>query len=196
MMFVETATTLVKVATMIMITAAYLSFLDAKRGLSLDYNNWVNVRLRRLTDKCLLRHCSLGFSYLAVQKISPNLQPSIKLQLGFISEVTIQIQPEHISQNLWNGTYLSKMRAGKMNLRHIVAVAPVNWNATQMLGTNVEPTNTPHINRQVMSENRRVSCATGEAFGNMKESRLRRSEKFKRGNQHDVHCVADANHGL
>ena len=39
-MFVETATTLVKVARMIMITAAYLSFLDAKRGLSLDYNNF------------------------------------------------------------------------------------------------------------------------------------------------------------
>ena len=53
-MFVETATTLVKVARMIMITAAYLSFLDAKRGLSLDYNNLVNVRLGRLTDNAYL----------------------------------------------------------------------------------------------------------------------------------------------
>lgn len=53
-MFVETATTLVKVARMIMITAAYLSLLDAKRGLSLDYNNSVNVRLGRLADNAYL----------------------------------------------------------------------------------------------------------------------------------------------
>jgi hypothetical protein len=132
MMFVETSTTLVKVATMIMITAAYLSFLDAKRGLSLDYNNSVHVRSGRLEDSGYYIILLLNYSNLAIQKISPNLQPSIKLQLGFISEVTIQIQPQHISQNLWNGTYLSKMRAGKMNPRHIVAVAPVNWNATQM----------------------------------------------------------------
>jgi hypothetical protein len=86
-------------------------------------------------------------------------------------------------------TYLSKMRAGKMNPRHTVAVAPVNWNATQMLGTNADPMNTPLVNRQVRVENRIVSCAIGAAFGNRKESRLRRSEKFKRGNT-NMMCTA------
>lgn len=157
MMFVETATTPVNVAKTIITTATYLSLLDPKRGLSLDYNNSVHVRSGRLEDNAYYIILLLNYSNLAIQKISPNLQSSIKLQLGFFSEVTIQIQPEHISQNLWNGTYLSKMRAGKMNPRHIVAVAPVNWNATQMLGTNVEPTNTPHVKRQVRSEKRRVS---------------------------------------
>lgn len=86
MMFVETATTPVNVAKTIITTATYLSLLDPKRGLSLDYNNSVNVRSGRLEDNAYYIILLLNYSNLAIQKISPNLQSfyqvAIRVYLG------------------------------------------------------------------------------------------------------------------
>ena len=88
-MFVETATTPVNVAKTIITTATYLSLLHPKRGLSLDYNNSVHVSSGSLEDNAYCIKLLLNYSNLAIQKMSLNLQPSINLQLGFISGVTI-----------------------------------------------------------------------------------------------------------
>ena len=79
--------------------------------------------------------------------------------------------------------------AGNMKPRQTVAVAPVNWNAIQMLGTTVEPKKMVNIRTPVMRVNRTVSWASGGAFEKRIESTLRRSEKFKRGNTNMI-CSA------
>jgi hypothetical protein len=51
---------------------------------------------------------------------------------------------------------LSKTRAGKMNPKQTVAVAPVNWKTIQMLGTTAEP--------KKMEQMRKHGCVGYQTF--------------------------------
>ncbi|GFY85979.1 hypothetical protein Acr_04g0007170 [Actinidia rufa] len=69
------------------------------------------------------------------------------------------------------------MAAGKMNPTETVAVAPVNWSASQMLGTKLAPRKMKPIRAAVTEKNLRLSKAIGMAYGKKRPSTLRRREK-------------------
>lgn len=76
-----------------------------------------------------------------------------------------------------------------MNPRQTVAVAPVNWNTIQMLGTTAEPKKMQQMRKAVMREKRTVSCARAVALGKRMASRLRRREKLSSGKT-NMMCTA------
>lgn len=69
------------------------------------------------------------------------------------------------------------MAAGKIKPTAMAAVAPVNWKASQMLGTKLAPRKINPMRAKVIKKNLRLSYAMGVANGNRSSSRLRRREK-------------------
>lgn len=63
------------------------------------------------------------------------------------------------------------MAAGKMKPTAIAAVAPVNWKASQMLGTKLAPTKINPIKAAVIKKNLLLSYAIGMAYGKRRPSR-------------------------
>lgn len=60
-------------------------------------------------------------------------------------------------------TYLRAIAAGKINPTETAAVAPVNWKASQILGTKLAPTKINPMRAAVTAKNLRLSNAMGMA---------------------------------
>lgn len=67
------------------------------------------------------------------------------------------------------------MAAGKIYAMHTVAVAPVNWKTSQMLGIKIAPKKVREMSPMLINENRQLSETKGLAEGNRRSSMLRRS---------------------
>lgn len=73
--------------------------------------------------------------------------------------------------------YLNAMDAGKMKPIQTAAVAPVNWNASQMLGIKFAPRKIIPISATVINANLRLSNTRGLADGKRSPSRFSRRAK-------------------
>jgi len=72
-------------------------------------------------------------------------------------------------------THLRVMADGNMNDKHAAAVAPVNWNISQMLGMKFAPKKEATIRTIVIDANLKLSRTKGLDDGNMRPSRLIRT---------------------
>lgn len=72
-------------------------------------------------------------------------------------------------------THFSAMAAGKIYPMQTVAVAPVNWKTSQMLGIKIAPKKIREMRIMLINENLRSSEAKGPAEGKRRSFVLRRS---------------------
>lgn len=71
-------------------------------------------------------------------------------------------------------SYFNAMAAGRMNPRETAAVAPLNWNASQMLGIKFASTKTTKMSVKLMNAKRHFSESKGLAEGKKRPSTLTR----------------------
>ena len=67
------------------------------------------------------------------------------------------------------------MAAGKINPMQTVAVAPVNWKTSHMLGIKLAPKKTSKRSPMLINPNLRLSKTKGLDEGKRRPSKLRRS---------------------
>lgn len=67
------------------------------------------------------------------------------------------------------------MAAGKINPMHTADVAPVNWKATQMLGTKFAPKKIREMSATLSNVNLKLSETRGLAEGKRRPSRFWRN---------------------
>lgn len=72
-------------------------------------------------------------------------------------------------------TNLRAMAAGKINPMQTVAVAPVNWKASQMLGIKFAPKKTSKRSPMLINPNLMLFATKGLAAGKRRPSKLRRN---------------------